>query len=430
MKNRSYLDDFRSKYKFLEEYGFVLANDSCNPERLCYKNKFGEIVLWTKNEKGAFCSPAFYVQINGWKTEIDVVLEYKKCIGKITLFKSFETMAKELFEFRVNSTKEFYGIKVYKNNYKSYEKSPEELIILNSDYNPINAAKKSKVLLTTIIVSILIMFAQMILMGSLNYVESFEAVYVIKTVIYSSILLVGLSIVILFKNYFNSFSKVYLVIYPVILLLLLNYLPRRIDYIIYIIFFIFSLLYAGLYLYRYKVMNKKGLSNGLVTCIYPILVFMIKSFELNNNLFLFDLKIDIFAIVAFSLSVISVILFCVLKKDKSNKKNFLGALIATFCSVMLLALVIPYMTIECINYTFDNSIGEAHEVLIIDKQIGYSTGRYTTRKYYITAIINGNEEQLTVESYIYHSYDVNDTIELVYHEGFLGHSYFEYVSND
>jgi hypothetical protein len=88
MKNRSYLDDFRSKYKFLEEYGFVLANDSCNPERLCYKNKFGEIVLWTKNEKGAFCSPAFYVQINGWKTEIDVVLEYKKCIGKITLFKS------------------------------------------------------------------------------------------------------------------------------------------------------------------------------------------------------------------------------------------------------------------------------------------------------------------------------------------------------
>ena len=51
MKNRSYLDDFKSKYSFLEDYGFVLANDSCNPDRLCYKNKFGEIVLWTKNKK-------------------------------------------------------------------------------------------------------------------------------------------------------------------------------------------------------------------------------------------------------------------------------------------------------------------------------------------------------------------------------------------
>jgi hypothetical protein len=157
---------------------------------------------------------------------------------------------------------------------------------------------------------------------------------------------------------------------------------------------------------------------------------MIKSFELNNDLFLFDLKIDVFAIVAFILSVVSVILFCVLKKDKSNKKNFLGALVTIFCSVMLLTLVIPYMTIETINYTFDNSIGEAYEVLIIDKQIGYSSGRYTTRKYYITAIINGEEEQLTVESYIYYSYDINETIDLVYHEGFLGHSYFEYVSND
>lgn len=430
MKNRSYLDDFKSKYKFLEDYGFVLANDSCNPDRLCYKNKFGEIVLWTKNKKGAFCSIEFYVQINGWKTEIDVISEYKKCIGKFTLFKSFETMVRELFEFRVNTTKEFYGIKVYRNNYKSYEKSSEEPVVIKDDYNPIKAAKNSKLLLTTIIVSIIVMFAQIILMGSLNYVESFEAASLIKTIIYSSILIVGMFVVILFKDYFNIISKIYLVIYPIILLLLLNCLPRRIDYIIYIIFFLFSLFYAGLYIFRYKVMNKEGLSNGLVTCIYPISVFMIKSFELNNDLFLFDLKIDVFAIVAFILSVVSVILFCVLKKDKSNKKNFLGALVTIFCSVMLLTLVIPYTTIETINYTFDDSIGENYEFLIIDKQIGYSTGRYTTRKYYITAIINGEEEQLTVDSYIYYSYDIDEIIDLVYHEGFLGHSYFEFVSND
>lgn len=430
MKSRSYLEDFKSKYSFLEDYGFVLSNDSCNPERLCYKNMYGEIVLWTKNERTAFCIRDFYVQINGWKTEIDVVADYKKYIGKNTLFKSFESMVKELFEFKVNTTKEFYGIKVYRNNYKIYEKLPEESVVINDNYNPIKAVRKTKALIATIILSFVIMLTQMILVGVLNYAESFETVYVIKTIIYSLILMIGISVVILFREYFNIFSKVYLLIYPIILLILLNYFPRRVDYVIYICFFLFSLFYAGVYLFRYKVMNKSGLSNGLVTCVYPIMIFIVKSFELNNDLFLFDLKIDVFAIVAFTLSIISIVLFCIFKKDKSNKKNFIGALVAIFCSVMLLTLVIPYMTIETINYTFDDSIGEVYEVSIINKQIGYSTGRYTTRKYYITAIINGKEEQLTVESHIYYSYDINETIELVFHEGFLGYSYFEYVNND
>ena len=34
-------NEYREYFNLLEDYGFVLANDSCKPDRLCYKNKFG-----------------------------------------------------------------------------------------------------------------------------------------------------------------------------------------------------------------------------------------------------------------------------------------------------------------------------------------------------------------------------------------------------
>ena len=123
------------------------------------------------------------------------------------------------------------------------------------------------------------------------------------------------------------------------------------------IFFIFSLLYVIIYIIRYKVLNKKGIFNGLITFIYPFFVYIIKSVELNGYIFFFDLGIGLFFIIAFILSIISIILYCILVKEKSDRKNYIGGMIAAFCSTLLLTLIIPYMTIQTINYTFDNSKG-------------------------------------------------------------------------
>ena len=72
----SYIKEFKKKYKFLEKYGFILAIDPCNPDRLCYKNSFGEIVLWVNDELGPLPPYKLYIQINGWKKEVDVIEEY------------------------------------------------------------------------------------------------------------------------------------------------------------------------------------------------------------------------------------------------------------------------------------------------------------------------------------------------------------------
>ena len=85
---------------------------------------------------------------------------------------------------------------------------------------------------------------------------------------------------------------------------------------------------------------------------------------------------------------------------------------------------------QTINYTLDTSDEEQFEYTIIDKETRISSGRYRTNLYYLKVIINGNEEELNVDSYIYHTYEIDDTIELTYHEGYLGYSYYELEEHD
>ena len=153
----SYIKEFNKKYKFLEKYGFVLAVDPCNPDRLCYKNSFGEIVLWVNDKLGPLPPYKLYIQINGWKTEVDVIEEYKNSISKVTIFKPFEKLVKELFEFRVNKTKEFFGLKVLGNDFKPYPTPIIEPIELGETKNPVEIGRNSRILTFTLVVSLIIL---------------------------------------------------------------------------------------------------------------------------------------------------------------------------------------------------------------------------------------------------------------------------------
>ena len=137
MRN-NYALDFKDKYSFLEEYGFVFSNDPFNPNRPCYKNLHGEIILWVQHDSGSFgLRREIYVQINGWKKTIDVVSEYKKYINKNVLFKPLEKMFEELFIFMFETKGEFYGLKIYK--IRSNKKSDANFASFDAYYN-----KKSK----------------------------------------------------------------------------------------------------------------------------------------------------------------------------------------------------------------------------------------------------------------------------------------------
>ena len=41
--SKSFIEEFKKEFSFLEEYGFVFSIDPCNPNRPCYKNNYGEI---------------------------------------------------------------------------------------------------------------------------------------------------------------------------------------------------------------------------------------------------------------------------------------------------------------------------------------------------------------------------------------------------
>lgn len=222
----------------------------------------------------------------------------------------------------------------------------------------------------------------------------------------------------------------YLLLYPLCMLFLLNFLPKRIDYIIYFLFFIFSLIYVIIYVVRFKVFQKTGMANGLLTCIYPFGVGIYKVFELNDSIFLTNINVLTFLKVGLVAGSFATILYFILRKDKDDKKDYIGGAFATFFSIFFLVFAVPLLTIQTINYTFDTSNEEKFEYTIIDKEIRISTGRYSTRRYYLKVIINGNVEELKVESYVYHSYEIADTIELTYHEGYLGYSYYELIYDE
>ena len=88
MMSKNFIVDFKNDFKFLEEYGFVFSVDPCNPNRPCYKNNHGEIILWIQTKSGIFSPTEIYYQINGWKYTINLEEEYKKIFKKTTLFKN------------------------------------------------------------------------------------------------------------------------------------------------------------------------------------------------------------------------------------------------------------------------------------------------------------------------------------------------------
>ena len=69
---KSFALDFKEKFRFLEEYGFVFAVDPFNKERPCYKNLQGEIIMWF--QRGF--DKEIYVQVPSKEVSKTLTLNY------------------------------------------------------------------------------------------------------------------------------------------------------------------------------------------------------------------------------------------------------------------------------------------------------------------------------------------------------------------
>lgn len=424
-KNNAFVLELKNKLGFLEDYGFILAFDPCNLNRPCYKNRYGEIVIWRNNDGLSTTNMEIYVQINGWKTAIDVKKEYKRCFNKIFCCKSLIAMFQELFEYYVLVKGEFFGLKILKDDYliKNQEIPVEDF---PNTINPFKIRRKNIIWNTTFIMIFVLLFIQLGIVISFEYIGNAQVVLGLRKVLGITVLISQLLILMLLKQKLNILSKVLMVGFPLIVIGLLYLFPRRVDYAIYIILFIILTIYLiiSLLITLFN-KNKDYILNGLIPFLYPTAVIFVKSFWLQDNIFFND-DTPIFLILALIIAFISVILFLILKKDKSDKKEFIGMLFTIFCSVLIIVWFIPYLAIQNINYAFDYSEGVSYNYRIMDKETRISGGHKSrTRRYYLIIIKDGNKEDLKVDCVTYKDYDINDSIELVKHKGFLGIEYYE-----
>lgn len=422
-------EKFKEDFQFLEQYGFVFDIDPYNEERLCYRNRFGEIILSFESYNDIGYKEKVYVQINGWKKEIDLIQEYKKYIHKSTFLKSISKMFKELFIYFINRGQDFYGIKVLPKDFdKQYETN--SIDIFNTIYNPPLNMINNRIINRLIFSIIILLFIQLGLMIVIKCVNDYTFYMILRTILCVSMFIILLNSIIILKNKLWLISKIFMLLTPIILIILIYLFSKRIDYITYQILFILSIIYI-IYISISKFINKKKnedcIMNGLLSTSYPIIVMFIKSFELDRYTYGIEDISLVTLIISVVIAFIGVIIFLVLYKNKKKISNYIGGCCITFLCIFGLFIGLLYFAKQNINYALDTSTGIVEEYKIINKEKRRGTGKNSGTRYYLIIDINGSKEEVNVEKIIYDRYLEGEYIELSYHEGFLNDDYFEII---
>lgn len=411
----SFAQAIKNSLGFLEEYGFVFTTNPQNPERPCYKNQFGEIVVG-ENLNGHGSQYEIYVQISGWKNVINVKEEYKKVIGKSTLLKSKLAMFKELFLHFAKTERRFYGLKILTEKPATNIKEAS-IDDFTTDYAPQNVAKKNHLIYVCGLFFTIIAFAQLIAIFLLDDVfTQYDIIFAIKNVLYVLILITcWFSVIVLFKN-LSVFSKLSLSLYPIIIYLLLYLFPSRIDYKIYLYTLLLNSANLIVYLILYAIKRKpKYLLNAVLPVFYPLIVMLVKSFELNSLIIDLATNDSPFLIVAGVCTLIAVAIYFSIKKEPAKIRTHIWRILGVVFLTFALTFFVPNITQQTINYSFDTSIGTEQTFMITKKHTSH--GAKAGPSYYLAIKINGEEERLRVPLYVYAQYEENDQITLKKHEG-------------
>lgn len=428
--SKSFIEDFKRDFKFLEDYGFVFAVDPYNPNRPCYMNNYGEIFYWVQTSSGTGWDTEVYYQINGSKYNLDVKEEYKKIFRKSPLFKSKVKVFKELFEFLINSTGKFYNLRINKDvsqNLRNHEVTD----LSNFTYNEGLFKNRDKArILTFLIIFSLIIFA----FQGLGYVildehvKSYEVFNTFRYIILGSICISQL--VILFTSYrsFHAFTKIAMILYAPAPLLLSLFLDRRLEYKIHFLIVMILLINLIIHLILNKIKKDSYyLLNGVLPFLYPFFVSIVKTFILRGDLFFNDDRLAMYVIIGLIIGIVAALVYLIVPKKDLDKKEYIGGLLGSFFISFFLVFSVPYLTEQNINYSFDNSEGITYQFKIIDKNVRRTRGKYTHNVYNLYIIKDGITETISVDKRVYYDYSVGDEIEITKFNGFLNYEYYEYV---
>ena len=431
MAKNGYAMAVKNAFGFLESYGFIFTKDPMNPSRPCYKNWYGEIVIGLVHDSGWGGKDAeIFVQINGWKTTVNVDEEYKNVFGSKGPFVPWAKKFKKLFEYHANTTGDFYGLRIikddtYRQNHINLEASVDDFSL---DANPFNSRKEKKALIFTITFAVVFTALAIFAFIFLEDTKSVILYNTVLTIVFSVLFLICVLFAIVFiaSKALSIPSAVIMAVYPLLLIYFIYNNPPKIDFQINIFVCFALLLYSIFYVVKYFITKRKScFANIAAVLIIPLLSLFINSMELKHNVFVFDNDyLDALFLPACIIALIAAIMYIAFQKDKSNKKKFLGHLTLAIFGAFFISLLLPSLFIETTNYVFDDSEGTECTYTVIKKHTSHSSRGGIS--YWLT-INKDNGERMSVKSYIYDEYYVNDRITLVRHVGALGIEYYEYI---
>lgn len=294
--------------------------------------------------------------------------------------------------------------------------------------------RDKKVIIFVITILALFFLCAMLVIGA-NTVKNTNALFIFKNLIiicYS--LCCSLSIVALIK-YLNVISIVLIVINCIFLFGQLYFFDNRLYYKLLIILMFISLIYTFIVLIIKlikKARNVSGLNVSFLNAILPstiiIFSYTMKTFYLFDNIEITSNNVWLISfIVSIVISLIVLINYLIFRKDRSNKKEYIGGMMASIFAPMLLSLLLCYGTINNINYAFDTVYETKEYYEVVNK--GKTPSSKGGTGYYIIVNIEDEEFRMKVEKVVYFEYEIGDNILLYKYNGALGYSYYEYQMN-
>lgn len=253
-----------------------------------------------------------------------------------------------------------------------------------------------------------------------------EVHFIMKNLIGVSVTVSVVLVLLLSWKKLHVVSKILLGLFSVIIFLALYLFPVRVDYMLYLghlaVCILCFLIFGILWLIR-----KEGryLLDAFLPLVYSVILNFIKAFDLEEHITTdTDGLFGKLLLVAGICGIITVLIYVILQKGRSDKKEYFGAMFGFFCLAFVFALVIPMLCAQTINYTFDTSDGTEAVYTVVDKYIDYN--REAADDYCLVVMQDNEELEIQVSGFRYHELEFQDSITLRKHDGFFGLSYYEY----
>lgn len=278
---------------------------------------------------------------------------------------------------------------------------------------------------------VLLLFLAVGFMIGAKYCTNESAYFVCQNIMSIAYVILGISVIIpLFKKL--SMVSVLLIIGNGVLSIgQLHFLPYRTYHRLLIVVLTLSILYLAFCLLRFFISRKQygrgektRLLNGIIPIAYVGGSVLVKGFGLFK---LIETEYDVpLVLVGISLgvSVVAVILGGIFINERRNKKEYVGKLCAIFLGVFFTVFAIPLLFMEYANYSFDTTVAEKTECIVVDTDTSHNYKSGTG--YRLVLSVDGQKVRFDVDRVVYSRYQKGDTIYLYRYGGAFGYPYYEY----